>query len=457
MALSHKNKVHLKTTLKTGHRIYPRLKWGMKFLSLPTPDLAREVIRESEENPFLELETDYDGFHNVSGNDSDNRSWENIGDHKMSIFAELNEQTDRIMPDQISREILELIFSSLNERGFSTIKTSDLLEYGYTKREIKKAHIVLKQLEPAGIGAENIFENLLWQAEIRYKEDVVLIDILDFLSENYTSVLKDESIELSNDISYDSIDIKDFLLNHLRINANIIDRCLLKIQKLNPYPLDSREIMEKYIFPDIIFQDTGNGIQIEIPSSGIPNIHVNEALMNEFLEAASKEEKEQWKLKYDAALIIKDSIEYRKSSLAKLGKYLLKKQAAFFKNDPSGILPLNLSDAAKALDLHISSVSRLVSEKYCETKWGTHSLKIFFPHGIKTNYGLMSIDSLKKKIIQVIESENPQKPLSDQKISDMLKNDGVHIERRTVAKYRNLLHIPSAFKRKAIKNIDKGE
>lgn len=460
MPFSPKNKQKLKNSVKTNHRIYPRLKWNMKFLSLATIDLAKEIIKESEENPFLDMDHSYEyNIHSPFSDklDSNEKMWENLGDQKMSIFAELNEQINQRNLDNTSREILELIFSSLNERGFSSISTADILDYGYTKKEIKKARITLKELEPTGIGAENIFENLLWQAEYRFNKNVFLTDILDFLSENFESVFPSSKTSDEYETVYSPEKIKTFLQEHLQLNSKIIDEAILKIQELNPYPLESREVMEKYIIPDIIFNDTPNGIKIEIPSSGIPDIHINENLMQEFLKAASKEEKKHWKEKYETAVFIQESLRYRKASLMKLGNYILKKQISFFAKNANIIQPLNLQDAAEDLNLHISTVSRLVSQKYCQTKWGTFLLKMFFPHGIKTENGLIPIETLKKQIIDITQNENPEKPLSDQKISEKLKEKGIHVERRTVAKYRNLLHIPSAFKRKAINNINKGE
>ncbi len=451
MALQGKNRTFVKTALKNQNRLYPRLSMSMRFLSLPLTDIPAEIAREAEENPFLEIQTDeflYQREDYSSSGNSDERMWENLGDTNISIFSDLNAQIDLLSPDDVSREILELIISSLDEQGFSKVTTAELMEYGYTKKEIKRSREILRNLEPVGVGSENMMEGLVWQAEKKFPHDRETLDVLHFLNSHIDFMGNPEE----DKDSFHEEDMKGYIREHLHIPEKQLTEILGKIKSLYPFPLESREQTERYIHPDIIFHEDHNGVRIEISGSTLLDVYINEDLMQTVTPSLAGDEKKIWMEKYQKALLIRDALAYRKSSLLRIARFIVKRQPEFFRKGAGALDPMNLKEASEELKLHISSISRIVSHKYCQTRWGVHPLKIFFPHGIKTREGLISIGRIKEMITEIIQGEDTATPFSDEQIAEIMTKNGVLIRRRTVAKYRNLLHMPSAFKRKAIKN-----
>ncbi|MEO2067936.1 MAG: RNA polymerase sigma-54 factor, partial [Desulfurobacteriaceae bacterium] len=163
-----------------------------------------------------------------------------------------------------------------------------------------------------------------------------------------------------------------------------------------------------------------------------------------YLKYASNEELKKFiEENYKRALGLKKAIEQRAETLKKIGKAIFRIQKEFLK-DGETLKPLSYQEIAEMLSLHESTVSRAVKDKFVETPFGTFPLKFFFRRGISKK----SVDSIKEKIRKIIESEDKKKPLSDSKIAEILKSQGIKIARRTVAKYREEMGIPGAFERR---------
>ena len=152
--------------------------------------------------------------------------------------------------------------------------------------------------------------------------------------------------------------------------------------------------------------------------------------------------------KLNSAMWIIRSIEQRRTTIYKVVESILKFQIDFFEKGEKGLKPLTLKEVAEDIDMHESTVSRATNGKYVQTPRGVFELKFFFTSGLSTDSGDISSTSIKAMIKDLIEEENPKKPYSDQKLSDILKAKGISISRRTVAKYRDELEIPSSTMRK---------
>ena len=297
-----------------------------------------------------------------------------------------------------------------------------------------------------GVGAEDLWQSLSWQAEYFFPDDEMLQDIIAILQKNKSNLPRMSSAKIYE------------LADALNIEPETLQFSLERMSKLDPYP--ARRFLntsKNIVYPDIVYRDGEQGIEIVVQDQYIPELNLNLELYKQFKQSlASKQqkvEKEQWDNKYKEAQTLLNGIRYTNSSLLEVSRALLEFQSDFFFRGPTYVKPLNLKEVADKLGLHISTISRIVSHKYCQCQWGVFALKYFFPSRIKSKDGSnKGSEDLKQAIIAEIVQEDRSRPLSDQKIQKNLQEKGFDVQRRTVAKYRKLLHIPPANDRKVQAN-----
>ena len=224
------------------------------------------------------------------------------------------------------------------------------------------------------------------------------------------------------------------------------------LKGLNPRP--GRLIDEestKYIVPDIFVQKVGGRFEVQVNDDGVPKLKVNELykkmLANpKFGDKDSREFFEEKKMK--AALWLIKSVQNRQKTIVQVAKSIVERQQEFFHKGPMYLRPMILKDVANEIGMHESTVSRVTNNKYMHTPIGVFELKYFFNAGLGGKQGGVDIsnEALKVKLKKIIQSENPMKPFSDQKLSILLSQDDVKVARRTVAKYREILGIESSSK-----------
>jgi RNA polymerase sigma-54 factor len=308
------------------------------------------------------------------------------------------------------------------------------LELDAASPQVREAFHVLQGMDPAGIGARNLRECLLLQI-YRYGRVSPL-----------ARRIVEEEFELLEKLKVAAIGKK------LDVPPENIQAAMKEIGSLEPHP--GRQVSASVanpITPDLIVEDVDGELVLMLNDRTVPSLKVSRAYA-ELLKKGSKastEEKKYVREKLNSATWLIRAIEQRKSTMLKVMQAIIESQPDFFKLGPTNLRPLILQDVADKIGMHISTVSRVTNGKYVQTSHGIFELKYFFTAGVTQADGReISSVTTKDEIKKLIESEDTKRPLSDQKIVEILKAKGLDVARRTVAKYRDQLEILPARLRK---------
>ncbi|NMF03836.1 RNA polymerase factor sigma-54 [Clostridium beijerinckii] len=458
---------NMKMTQEQRLVLTQNMQQSIKLLQMSLHDLREYIDNEYSENPVLEvneeissyddeqinrdvnIEDKYDHKKLVEELYSDNykdRSETNYSNEevsplnfiekKVSLKEYLQEQLIEADVDQYMLDICNYIVESLDYRGYLEISTRELAEELNISEEIvNKALEVVQALEPYGIGARNIKECLLIQSlKLNILDDTIekiILNHLENIAENkYEVVAKD-----------------------LNINPREAQRYGDLIKKLEPKPSRGFYTGEEvnYIIPDAEIKNVDGEFFILMNESVLPRLMINKTYRDVLRNNQDSETNTYVKEKINQALFLIKSIEQRKNTLYKVLECVVEKQNDFFKFGRQYIKPLTLKEVAEIINLHESTVSRAIKDKYVLTSYGTIKIKDLFASGLSSNNNEdMATSKIKNEIKKIIEEENKSKPLSDQLISSMLVEKNMNISRRTVAKYREELGIKSSSARKRL-------
>ncbi|WP_042462904.1 RNA polymerase factor sigma-54 [Neobacillus dielmonensis] len=366
------------------------------------------------------------------------KNWiEQIADQSSSLEEQLISQIDMKFKSTVQIKIIRYLIQHLDENGYFTGDLHLIADKLSVSYEFVEAGLRLIQtLEPAGIGARSLQECLTLQIKKKDPDNKMALTILQgyflqFAERKWKQISKELGVTLK--------EIQD-----------VFDQ----IQLLNPKPGASLvKETAAYVVPDVIVDQTEAGLVIRLLDELLPKITFNDSYykqfynkdqqVNSFLQ--EKVQEYQWIVK---------SIEQRKETLLRVVMKIVEKQPGFFQKGATFLVPMTMKEIATDLDIHESTVSRTVREKYVQTPTGTYPLKTFFTSTIQSVDQEDSISSthVKNLIRQIIDNENKEKPMSDQDIMEKLKEEQrMDVSRRTVAKYREQLGIPSSSKRKRFK------
>lgn len=293
---------------------------------------------------------------------------------------------------------------------------------------------LVQHLDPIGCGAQNIQECLGIQARM-LPERSPLVELI--IERNMTELEKKDYTKISKDFGVSKDKVKE---------AELI------IMGLNPKPgrLVSADETQ-YVVPDIFVAQVGGEFVVQVNDEGVPRLRISNLYKSLIKNSQSDTEaKEFVQDKLRAAMWLIKSIENRQKTIYKVANSIVKTQQEFFKKGPAFLKPMILKDIANEIGMHESTVSRVTTNKFMHTPIGTFELKYFFNAGIGGKNGGIDIagESLKLKIKEMIGNEDPKRPLSDQKISELLSTKDIVVARRTVAKYREMMSIAPSSKRK---------
>jgi RNA polymerase sigma-54 factor len=363
------------------------------------------------------------------------KDWiEQIADKPFSLEDYLLSQLKitNLSAEQLS--VIRHLIQNLDENGYFLGDLDEIAQKLRVPEDlVEECLAVIQTLEPAGIGARNLQECLLMQIYYQNPNNELAQKII---SEYFIPFAEKKWKQIAKELKITLKEIQD-----------IFDQ----IQSLNPKPgaILGKEATS-YIIPDAIVEQSSEGLTVRLSDESLPRISLNEQYYNKF-----KDEDQQVNRFLQDKLQdyhwIQKSIEQRKETLTKVVAKIIEKQVAFFQKGSQYLVPMTMKEVAGELDIHESTVSRAVREKYVQTPIGTFALKSFFTSTIQTvsDEENTSSTQVKKKIATLIEKENKQKPLSDQEIVEQLKTEeGMVVSRRTIAKYRDQLGIPSSAKRK---------
>jgi RNA polymerase sigma-54 factor len=346
------------------------------------------------------------------------------------ILSQLNIKNISIAQIKIIREIIQ----NIDESGYMTEDLPELAKKNHIPLDqMEEALAIIQTLEPAGIGARSLQECLILQLQRDHPKNERALAIMKnhfapFVDRKWKMISKELDISLK--------EIQD-----------IFDR----VKLLNPKPCAGFSAAPtSYIYPDAIIESTESGLSVRLYNDLIPKVSFNEKYYKKFSTNGDRQVCQFLNDKFQDYQWIVKSIEQRKETLMRVITKIIEMQPDFFRKGPHFLKPLTMKEIAQELDVHESTISRAVREKYVQTPVGTFSLKTFFSSMIQTvSEESTSSSQVKNAISVMIEQENKLNPYSDQEIVNHLKNkQGMVISRRTVAKYRDQLGIPSSSKRK---------
>lgn len=331
------------------------------------------------------------------------------------------------------QRILDYLIDSLDENGFLT-ESADTTAHtlGVSPEAVQKCIGLLQDMDPAGVGAADLADCLRLQLLRRDPQDPTALQIV---AEHLTAMARQQ---------YGSI------AKALHVpKAQVLRSCEL-IRSLSPKPLNGQrgETPTQYIIPDFYIIEDNGLLRCVMNDYYLPKITVDpsyrEMMRNKML---CPEDCEYLQKNYKQAAEVIKFLAYRKSTLQKVVEYVMQAQADFFRNGPGHRVALGNREIAQALSLHESTVSRAVSGKFFECKWGVFPLKSLFVHSTGGRQEGGSFDQILQRLQTLISAEPPGAAYSDQQLSAMLTAQGLPVARRTVAKYRQMLGIPTAGQR----------
>lgn len=481
----------IKNTLQTTVFITPQMKQSLAILQMPIVELEQELSNILEENPILEVAEDggsddfdslddfdnsensiednedtqdneknldnlvekvtgddweeYIGYEKLddisykSTNDENNFDLEQVIGAKESLYEHLMYQLNVNIVDKEERRIGEYIIGNLSEDGYFRIDEDTACdELNVDKKLFEKVLDIIKTFTPSGIASSSLTECIIIQIKDMGCEEVY-IDLVEELLSGY-------SAELAA-FKYDDI------LNGMSIERDTFDYLLELIKKTDPRPgLNFSGSDTKFVTPDVFIVPNEENFDIIVNEKGIPNIRLNNYYIK-MLQGSNldSEAKSYIKDKVKNAVWVIESLQKRQKAIYKVVKAIAEFQGDFLQHGISMLKPLKLKDIAEATGLHESTVSRVTSGKYAMTKHGLIELKSFFSKSLESQDGDMSIGVIKQKIKELIDEEDKTVCLSDQRIVELMEEKGIKIARRTVAKYRDEMNIPTMSQRRRLR------
>jgi RNA polymerase sigma-54 factor len=363
-------------------------------------------------------------------------SYENMISKSQSLQEHLEWQ---LRMESLSHEQLNFcldIIGNIDDDGYLEIPFDEIVaRHPRLERDESLGMLGLVQhLDPVGCGAQNIQECLGIQARI-LPERSPLVELI--IEKNLKDLEKKDYTKIAKDFGVSKEKIKD---------SELI------IMGLNPKPgrLVSADETQ-YVVPDIFVAEVGGEFVVQVNDEGVPRLRISNLYKSLIKNGQTNvEAKEFVQDKLRAALWLIKSIENRQKTIYKVANSIVRTQQNFFKKGPAFLKPMILKDIANEIGMHESTVSRVTTNKFMHTPIGTFELKYFFNAGIGGKNGGIDIagESLKLKIKEMIGNEDPKRPLSDQKISELLSTRDIVVARRTVAKYREMMGIVPSSKRK---------
>lgn len=462
----------------------PQLQQAIKLLQLNNVELAEFVEEELAQNPLLEKaepeessnsETkaeeksgddiqdefdqswtgneaesqppaDYDpgsamatvgagGNHSFENNE---QSFENRLSEAKTLRDHLLQQLFMAFDDSRDRMIGALLIDQLDESGYLREAPDELAaRLDCSSERLDRLLNKMRQFDPTGIFAHNLQDCLALQLEEQNKLDDpmrLFLDHLDLLASHDHKTLADKC----------------------GVNETYLQDMIGDIKALNPKPATSGDfdpLVVQTAIPDVIMKrlpkNLGGGWRVELNNDTLPKVLINQSYYTEVSkQAKDKKDKDYLNEQMQSANWLIRAMDQRAKTILKVASEIIELQDAFFLYGIEFLKPLTLKDIAEKIDMHESTVSRVTTNKYIGTPRGIFELKYFFSTALGDGDDAHSAEAVKAKIKNLVDAEDPKKILSDDKIADLLQKDGIDIARRTVAKYREAMHIPSSVQRR---------
>ncbi|GGF19515.1 RNA polymerase sigma-54 factor [Halobacillus andaensis] len=413
--------LHQKQT--TQLKMTKELRQAISLLQYSHQDMIEFIKEQAMENPLLELEGQ------GGGSDPQEFTVEDYPEASKDWRQSLLEQAKMLSLTSSDYSHLSELIESLDDQGFLPYSDEQLADRFHLKMsKIEPLRHQLKKLEPNGVGCYDFKEFLLFQVqESDHNDEVTKKIIQHHLPEVAAGYLQE-------------------LADKLAVSVEDVQSSIQYVKTLQPRPLLPLSSSESYIVPDFTLEYNDGSYTVSLNRQGEPSVYITS-----YNQKVDKEGEEFLKQCFQRATWLIRSIEKRKLTMLKVAQAIIDKQTEYLDAKEKGpFTPLTLKKVAEEVEMHESTVSRTVADKYVKSSYGLFRLDQFFTSSLETNGGdTVSSQYVKELIEQQITQENKRKPLSDQRLADDLRSGyKIEVSRRTVAKYREELKIPSSPKRK---------
>ncbi len=476
------------TQLRQELKINPRLYQAMDLLYMPLLDLQQHLKQELLNNPFLEMaeleEDDEDEAADETTEEkkdeaNDEIDWEEIllngfdaggrpEEHEQKEYFEPVTVAERDLSDHLRDQVTLLdlnprqivladeFIGNIGEDGYLSCPLDEILRSVnelvdktaeaagredeelpfYTMQEAEEMLGIIQALDPPGVGARDLRECLLVQLREAGLEQSVPYRLVH---DCFDELINHRWSEISKRFGISPVDVQ---------------RSADEIAKLDPKPgLIYSNASDNYIVPDLVVEKIDGKYHVFLNDANLPRLKLSRAYQ-EIARDKKKfegENKEFISNKLNSANWMIQAIEQRRQTMLKVMNFIVDRQREFFEKGVQFLKPLTLREVAEVINMHESTVSRVTNEKFVQTPRGVLPLKFFFSSGLSTTGGEdVSARGIKAQIQKLVDEEDPRHPLTDQAIVNILKESGVQIARRTVAKYRDQLGVLSARMRKRV-------
>ena len=437
----------------------PRMKESLEILQMPLLDLLKKIETEMLENPVLEfdeqnieIESKKDHFEDFLedsakwkyGSPSTPLSWnEPFGSDSLS-----NVRNSPTFRDYLVKQLLELnvsksiekicryVIESLDEKGYLHDKIEKIsIDLNVRTDMVKRAVSLVRNMDPAGVGASSLRECLLLQIERMPETNPAIVTIID----QYLELLADNKIRE--------------IAKKLSISVSDTQKYCNRIRQLNPVPSSgfNTETREKFVLPEAIVKYNECGkLEVESNRNQTDRLFINPYYLELAKNSDDAEVRKYLRSNIKRAAFLINDVSGRKKTILRIIEVIVKLQPLYFDHGRTFLKPMSMVSIAKQLSLNESTVSRAIQDKFILSSFGIIPLKSLFASPINTNQDnhVSSSAMVQEKIKEIIKLEDRISPLSDQKIVMKLQQSNISIARRTVAKYRKKLNIPSMIKRK---------
>jgi RNA polymerase sigma-54 factor len=459
----------------------PQLQQAIKLLQLTRLELQDLVLQELEENPLLEESSELEeirepdtlemaeqelepaqetaDFHEVEtgeetlrdwdsyldgynyssgeqqyGGDDERPSFENLLTRKGTLIDHLLWQLHMGQYSEMDVRVGEAIIGNIDESGYLRASLQEIAAASSaTEEDAQDVLDCIQEFDPPGVAARDLRECLLIQAwNLGMKGSVV-----ESILQSHLSDLEKRNYKL--------------ISRSLKVDMNLVLAASRIISGFDPRPGSSFSTDDvHYISPDIFVHKVGDDYVVMLNEEGLPNLKVSTQYTDVRGNGTIDAQAEHYiSDKMRSAVWLIKSIQQRQRTIYKVAKSIIRFQREYFDRGIEYLRPLVLRDIAEDIGMHESTISRVTTNKYMQTPQGLLELKYFFNSGLSTSEGdFVASESVKNRIKEIIEKENTKKPLSDQKIAELLANQTVNIARRTVTKYREMLNLGSSSERK---------
>jgi RNA polymerase sigma-54 factor len=405
----------------------------------PAADTPAE---KTDKDPFDEIDfgTFFDeyldpGYKSPASESVEKPSFETFLSSPVTLPDHLHSQLSVLVMSEDVRDAAANIIGNLDENGYLTATLEEIAESGqHSIEEVQEGLRIVQSLDPAGVGAMDVRECLLLQIESRNGRGGVAWQIVaDHLKLLETRQIKEIAKVLGRP------------MEHIQVALDVI-------RHLDPYPgLRYSDQGARQIEPDVYIFKEGDEYIIQLNDDDLPQLRLN-AQYRKMLDRdqePNKEIRNYVKDRYAAAIQLIKNIEQRKQTILKVCQSIVRRQLEFLEHGIDQLKPMMIKEVAEEIGVHPSTVSRAVASKYADTPQGVFELRYFFSEAVQGIAGSGTpLLILKRRVKKMIEDEDAQHPLTDEQITARLKSEGIDVTRRTVAKYREDMKIPSTHQRR---------